>query len=1166
VIVLLVVMYFVATSSGFFKGVILPRVGKAMNAQVTVSDASISPFSKVVLHNLKVQTTGPEPLVTAPEVRLRYSLLAILGGNIRVDEVALVSPTVALVENHDGSSNLDPIMQAQAAEAPEKEPASPAKPGKPMQIDLKKFTLTDATIRQVKNSTNGTRELIELSHVNVTMDDLKNGQTGKLALAADMRAEYTNGLVQAKLGGDFTFALLADLKPATIKGSTRLDVSRAEGALADFAAVGAVLGVDVTPTEIKDAAVRFQKGQTHLGELRASGPFDMEKLEGRLSIVLSSIDQRLLDLAGAQSGLNFGPTTIGSTNLVELTKGGSIITARGQVDVKQFQVTRMNQTTPRLDLHKDYDLTVDRGQSLATLRGLNLMGTQNGNPLLTGALTSPMQITWGNAGGAASDSALTLKVLSLNLADWKPFLGEIAPAGLVAANARLLSQQGGRQVTFDCDSRIDHLTAIIGSNQLSDATITLQANGKAIDLRQFNLASLTLEAARQSQALATMSASGTYDMAAETADMRFNAQAALAPLLQALPQPDTSVSAGTVDLKAHFTQKQKAQTVTGTFALADFTGRYGKNELNRFGATADFDAGMTPQEVQVRKAAGKVTQGANAGGSYDFTAKYNLSKQTAEFKARLADWNQHALGPFLAPMLAGRQVVSAGLNANAAGQYDPQGSSALKADMQLANLIVKDSKGQSPATPLEAKMQADVSLRKQVADVRQFQVALTPTARAKNQAQLSGQVDMSRTNAITGELKLTADSIDLTSYYDLFMSGEPAAAGSATSPSAPAPADANQEPEAIQLPLRNFTVSAAIGRFYLHEVDIADWQTTVKMDGGRVVMNPIKLTLNGAPVSSTVDLDLGVPGWKYDLAFNAQAVPLAPLVNSFQPEMKGQLGGTATAQGKLTGAGTTGASLQKNLAGQFDMTSTNLNYSVVNLKNPMFKGVVNVIAGIPELLRNPAAGLGSLLGNLTGGKAGASGGLADDLQRSPIDALNASLTAGSGRVDLKQAVVQSAAFLANASGTITLAPVLTNSTLRIPVAVSLSQPIARRMNLASADTNATYAKLPDFLTMSGTVGEPKADIKKGALAGTVLKSVTGFVPAAGDTAGGLLGSILGTKPAGTTNQTATNQPGGAVGGLLQGIGGILGKGAPAETNASATNKAPSRNPLKGIFR
>src|SRR5438445_7810054 len=81
-IVLLVAAYFVGTSSAFFKGFILPRASKSLNATITVSDASISPFKQVVLHNLKVQTTGDEPLVSAPEVRARYSLMDIIGGNI----------------------------------------------------------------------------------------------------------------------------------------------------------------------------------------------------------------------------------------------------------------------------------------------------------------------------------------------------------------------------------------------------------------------------------------------------------------------------------------------------------------------------------------------------------------------------------------------------------------------------------------------------------------------------------------------------------------------------------------------------------------------------------------------------------------------------------------------------------------------------------------------------------------------------------------------------------------------------------------------------------------------------------------------------------------------------------------------------------------------------
>src|SRR6185503_10968710 len=103
-VVLVVAVYFTATSSAFFKGVILPRASKAMNAEITVTDASISPFKEVVLHNLKVRTTGDEPLVSAPEVRARYRLMDILHGNINVDEVTLVSPAIVLVENPDGTS------------------------------------------------------------------------------------------------------------------------------------------------------------------------------------------------------------------------------------------------------------------------------------------------------------------------------------------------------------------------------------------------------------------------------------------------------------------------------------------------------------------------------------------------------------------------------------------------------------------------------------------------------------------------------------------------------------------------------------------------------------------------------------------------------------------------------------------------------------------------------------------------------------------------------------------------------------------------------------------------------------------------------------------------------------------------------------------------------
>lgn len=385
----------------------------------------------------------------------------------------------------------------------------------------------------------------------------------------------------------------------------------------------------------------------------------------------------------------------------------------------------------------------------------------------------------------------------------------------------------------------------------------------------------------------------------------------------------------------------------------------------------------------------------------------------------------------------------------------------------------------------------------------------------------------------------------MTRYYDLFADKGKAGA-SKPAPAASAPAsDPNKEPDAVKLPFRNFTFDASIGRFHLREVAITNLQATAKLDGGHVVVRPCQFTLNGAPVSATVDADVGVPGFKYDVAFSADKVPLAPLANSFVPERKGQFAGTTTASAQLKGAGVTGAGLQKNLNGQFSVLSTNLNLSIANVRSPLLNSVINVIVGIPELMRNPAAALGNLVGRLAGGGA-ARGGWADELTARPIDVVFARATAGNGRIELQAAEIRSAAFQAQAAGHIALATILTNSAIQIPVNVALSRAMADKVGLVNADmpTNLAYISLPDFLKMKGTLGEPKADINKLVLVGLAARTGAGVVKQFGGSGTNKTGSILD-----------------AVGGLLGG-----GKTAPAPApatspgSATATTRPPTAAP------
>ena len=297
--------------------------------------------------------------------------------------------------------------------------------------------------------------------------------------------------------------------------------------------------------------------------------------------------------------------------------------------------------------------------------------------------------------------------------------------------------------------------------------------------------------------------------------------------------------------------------------------------------------------------------------------------------------------------------------------------------------------------------------------------------------------------------------------------------------------------------------------FYLHDIAITNWQTTVKVDGGKIALDPCKLTLNGAPVNASVNLDLSVKGWIYALTLLLDKVPLEPIANTFSPTTRGQYQGLLLVDAKINGAGVTGASMQRNLSGQASFTFTNAN---IQLMGPKTSKLVVPIATLLNV---------------------------SEITKSPLDWLDAHTELGGGNIKLTAVTMQSAAFEARTQGVIPIADVLTNSPLNLPVEFSLRRSLADKSGLlpANTPTNAAYAKLPDFVTVKGTMGNPQTDMNKLALSGLLLQSGAGIA--------GKLGVNVGDKG----------------GNVIQGVGGLLTGQKSANTNQPATNTAPKFNPL-----
>lgn len=449
--------------------------------------------------------------------------------------------------------------------------------------------------------------------------------------------------------------------------------------------------------------------------------------------------------------------------------------------------------------------------------------------------------------------------------------------------------------------------------------------------------------------------------------------------------------------------------------------------------------------------------------------------------------------------------------------------------------------GSTQIDGFEASLAGTGGMTNLVIGLDRVQLAVPPTERGKNQLRLDGRIDARDTAAIGGSLALAAESLDLTPYLVWFESaGEPTG-----QPSEPVPAPEEPAPlEPMTLPVKDFLVEAAIDRLYVGEVTVTNWSTKVRLDGGVVAVDPFRLAVNGMPASGTAKVDLAVPGYAYDLSLDARDVPLAPLVNTFQPDSKGKVGGTLTATGSVKGVGFTGADLRQNLTGTFDIGTTNLALKLVDVKSPLVRSVVNVAAELPTLLKSPAGALAGIVGRFTGSITSADPAWVGALAQPPINVVAMKGTAGGGQIVLEDARIETPAFHAGTHGTIQLADSLMDSAVNFPVELSFSRSLAEKLGQlpAGTPTNAAFVSLPEFFTLGGTLTEPARQVNTTALAGMVAGSAAKL---SGDDSGlgqqiggalGVLGNLTGGKSSTNQTDTATSAEK-VIGGLLEGLGG-----------------------------
>ena len=1138
---LLVVFYFVATSAFFVRSVALPKAGEILDAKISLGDASISPFSSVRFDSLEVAANGEEPVAKVGSISARYSLMDIIGGNINVQEVTVDSPEILLIVKEDGSTNLDPILKALESD----EPPPPA--GPTPNLDIRNVAIKNASIKLVQHLPGGAKQVVEIKNVNFDLDQLGNGKSGKINLAAALGLQTPTDQLSADFKGGFDVELGADLMPTLVSGKTSLGIADATGALEQAKGLNSELAVALTPTELKETSLKFSQNGRQLGQISVTGPFDAQKLSTDLTLAIESIDKNVLNIVGALAGLDFETTTLSSQSRVTLSPNAQMAVIKGGVKIDQFALTQITKdgrgpTTPAMDLGLDYDLSVDLTTQTAALTSLAVKGSNAKGPFLSGDLAAPVTASFGDTPKVTGDAAYKLRLTDFDLAPWKAFTGPSAPDGSVGLALDVAADEAGENIAVNFDVHFKQAAnkplQVNGDLQYSLPAATVALNA-LVDLK---LSELKLPGAPEipgdpvALKLETALKADLNNSSAAIAKLDVQASAGASQVIDGkLNKPlsvnwkDAVTAPGGANYKLNIVDfdLRHAKAFAGdavpagivNFSL-DLAADAAGSKLN-----VDYSGNLAQSGAKVAETSGKVAVDlATMAVDLKAAAKAELSK------LQLAD----------APILPAEKNAAVNLTIDTA--YDGK-------SVNLAKLETSFLEAGKQVTSLG--LSGKIGLGDTIT-IDNTALQLAPTERAANKLTINGQVTPGE--LLAGNIDIKSDGLDVTPFMDLFMSEEAAKEQPAEEqppaeqPPAPEQPKEEKEPDAIKLPIDKFNLDLAIATFYAREIAVSNYVTKVAIVGSKVNVNPFSLTFNGAPLSALADLNLGVPGYEYDVALKIDHLPIAPLVDTFSPEFKGKIAAEILTDVAIKGKGVTGVNLKEHLNGHAGMTLTNAALNVLE-KGFLMKTVAAILQA-PEILEPP------------------------------LDYLNADLAIGNGSVDIQDFIVQSPAFQATATGAITLDDSLTNSALNIPIDISLSKNLAKNVKLTGVDPNAKYTPLPQFVSVGGTVGAHKVNLDRGKLLAVgiqaapaaVLNAAGGAVGAAVDvtekatqklnkltegTVGGILG-VLGDPSAKSDSKEASKQPTG-LGGLLGGFGGkkkAASTNSPPKDATTSTNKAP----------
>jgi AsmA protein len=203
-LIALIVLTKVLVTPDRIKGLLLPRIEKALSRQVEIEQIDISLFSGIVLKNIAVmERQGNVAFLAAEKMTLRYRFWPLFRMRVEIDEISIDKPQIRLERLADGRFNFSDLVPAadQKSAAEQEAPVQAAADATDSDIKLliSQIAVHQGTIQFVD-------QLIAAGPLRYQLDDLAL-QVTRFSLNTDFPAQLSATLNGAPLSVDGVFDL-----------------------------------------------------------------------------------------------------------------------------------------------------------------------------------------------------------------------------------------------------------------------------------------------------------------------------------------------------------------------------------------------------------------------------------------------------------------------------------------------------------------------------------------------------------------------------------------------------------------------------------------------------------------------------------------------------------------------------------------------------------------------------------------------------------------------------------------------------------------------------------------------------------------------------------------------------------------------------------------------